>query len=101
MWLGVLTFRSVAAALTFFGLTGLTSAVNLQHEPGLSLVLALAGGAAALFGVAYLMRTLHRLKSDGTIHIERAVGQSGTVYLTVPVPGHNAARLEDGFERAQ
>jgi hypothetical protein len=87
-FLGVLTFRSVAAALTFFGLTGLTSSVNLQHEPALSLVLALAGGAAALFGVAYLMRTLHRLKSDGTIHIERAVGQSGTVYLTVP--GHKA-----------
>src|SRR6266542_2153923 len=38
----------------------------------------------ALFGVAYLMRSLHRLKADGTVRIERAVGQNGTVYLTIP-----------------
>jgi hypothetical protein len=90
LFLGVLTFRGVAAALTFFGLTGLASAVNWQHEPELSLGFALAGGAAALFGVAYLMRLLHRLKSDGTVHIERAVGQSGTVYLAIP--GHKAGK---------
>jgi hypothetical protein len=89
-FLGVLTFRSVAAALTFFGLTGLTSVANLQHEPELSLGLALLGGAAALFGVAYLMRMPHRLKSDGTVHIERAVGQNGTVYLSIP--GHKAGK---------
>ena len=83
-YVGVLTFRSVVAALTMFGLAGLTSTVNFRHEPELSLGIALAGGAAALFGVAYLMRTLHRLKSDGTVRIERAVGQSGTVYLSIP-----------------
>jgi len=83
-FVGVLTFRSVVAALTMFGLAGLTSTVNFRHEPELSLGIALAGGAAALFGVAYLMRTLHRLKSDGTVHIERAVGQSGMVYLSIP-----------------
>jgi hypothetical protein len=30
------------------------------------------------------MRTLHRLKADGTVRIERAVGQPGTVYLSIP-----------------
>jgi len=83
-YVGVLTFRSVVAALTMFGLAGLTSTVNFQHEPELSLGIALIGGALALFGVAYLMRTLHRLKADGTVHIERAVGQAGTVYLVIP-----------------
>jgi hypothetical protein len=83
-YVGVLTFRSVVAALTMFGLAGLTSTVNFQHEPELSLGIALGGGAAALFGVAYLMRTLNRLKSDGTVRIERAVGQVGTVYLSIP-----------------
>jgi hypothetical protein len=83
-FVGVLTFRSVVAALTFFGLAGLAATVNFRLEPPLSLALALAAGAAALFGVASLMRTLHRLKADGTVRIERAVGLSGTVYLTVP-----------------
>ena len=83
-FVGVLTVRSVVAALTFFGLAGLASTVNFQHEPPLSLAFAVAAGAGALFGVAYLMRTLHRLRSDGTVRIERAVGRSGTVYLTIP-----------------
>ena len=83
-FVGLLTFRSVVAALTFFGLTGLASLLNFNHEPVASLGLALGGGAAALFGVAYLMNTLHGLKSDGTVRIDRAVGQSATVYLTIP-----------------
>jgi hypothetical protein len=83
-FVGVLTFRSVVAALTFFGLAGLASTVNFRREPPESLAIALAAAAGALFGVAYLMRMLHRLKSDGTVRIDRAVGQSGTVYLSIP-----------------
>ena len=84
-WLvGVLTFRSLVAALTFFGLAGLAATVNFNQEPPLSLAIALAAAVGALFGVAYLMRSLHRLKADGTVRIERAVGQNGTVYLTIP-----------------
>jgi len=83
-FVGMLTFRSVVAALTIFGLAGLASTVNFKHEPQVSLAIALAAGAGTLFGVAYLMRMLHRLKSDGTVRIERAVGQCGTVYLTIP-----------------
>jgi hypothetical protein len=30
------------------------------------------------------MNSLHKLKADGTIHIERAVGTTGTVYLRIP-----------------
>ena len=83
-FIGVLSFRSLAAALTFFGLTGLTATANFNQEPPMALGLAVAAGAAALFAVASLMRALHRLKSDGTVRIGRAVGQSGTVYLTIP-----------------
>jgi hypothetical protein len=83
-FVGLLTFRSLVAALTFFGLAGLAATVNFELEPPASLAAATAAGAAALFGVGYLMRSLHRLKADGTARIERAVGQCGTVYLTIP-----------------
>ena len=83
-FVGVLTFRSLVAALTLFGLAGLAATVNFKQESSLSLVIALAAAVGALFGVAYLMRSLHRLKADGTVRIERAVGQNGTVYLTIP-----------------
>jgi hypothetical protein len=87
-WLaGVLTFRAVVAALTFFGLAGL-AALGLGLEAGPSLAVALAAGGGALALVASLMRALARLRSDGTARVERTVGQTGTVYLSIP--GHKA-----------
>jgi membrane protein implicated in regulation of membrane protease activity len=83
-WLAsVLTFRTVVAALTFFGLAGLA---GLQTELGRPVVLAvaLAAGTGAMFLVAWVMRSLSRLHAEGTARIERAVGKTGTVYLTVP-----------------
>lgn len=79
----LLTFRTIVAALTFFGLAGLTASAG-KAEPPQALLIAVAAGAGALFLVAWLMRTLRNLRSDGTVHVERAVGKSGTVYLTVP-----------------
>jgi hypothetical protein len=82
-FLSVLTFRAVVAALTFFGLAGLAAQAR-ELEPGLGLGVALATGAGALVLVGTLMRSLHKLRADGTVRIDRAVGKSGTVYLTVP-----------------
>src|SRR5262249_11884699 len=49
-----------------------------------TLATALAAGAVALFGVHWMMRTIYRLRVDGTARIERTVGQTGTVYLRIP-----------------
>jgi hypothetical protein len=92
-FVGVLTFRSLVAALTFFGLAGLTALVNFQLDPGPALAVALAAGCAALLLVAYMMRALHRLKAEGTARIERAVGLTGTVYIPVPPQKGGAGRV--------
>lgn len=78
----VLTFRSLVAALTFFGLVGLATHEYLEQPR--SLLVALAAGAGALYMVAFLMRSLHRLRAEGTARIEKSVGKNGTVYLTIP-----------------
>lgn len=79
----VLSFRAVVSALAVFGLAGL--AANAGGMPAAAaFTVALAGGAAALFAVAWAMRFLVGLRDDGTVHVERAVGHHGTVYLTVP-----------------
>lgn len=80
---GMLTFRTVVAALTFFGLAGLAGG-SAEMPALLTLVVALAAGGAAMCGVHWMMQTLYRLKSDGTARIERAVGRQGTVYLRIP-----------------
>lgn len=81
-FVGVLTFRSLVAAVTFFGLVGL--ATHEYLEAPRSLLVAGAAGVGALYLVAFLMRTLHRLRAEGTAHIARSVGKNGTVYLTIP-----------------
>jgi hypothetical protein len=92
-WLfGVITFRTVVAALTFFGLAG-KAAMSGGFEPFMTLVIAVASGVAAMYGVHFLMQLLYKLRADGTVQIERAVGLSGTVYLTVPGGGVGVGKV--------
>jgi hypothetical protein len=90
-FIGVLTFRTLVAALTFFGLTGLATAGKLEQP--LNFLVAIAGGVGAMFLVASLMRTLHKLKAEGTVRIQRAVGQPGTVYLGIPAQKAGAGKV--------
>ncbi|NLF10102.1 MAG: hypothetical protein GX594_19300 [Pirellulaceae bacterium] len=83
-WLfGVISFRTVVAALAFFGLAGLwgqstgTSTTN-------TLLLAIAAGVAAMLGVYWLMLGMNKLQADGNIRVQRAIGRHGTVYLRIP-----------------
>jgi hypothetical protein len=89
---GVLSFRALVAALGFFGLGGLAAL-----EAGLSnyftFVVACVLGAGAMFLVAWLMQMLFRLRSEGNVHIARAVGETGRVYLTIPASNSGAGKV--------
>jgi hypothetical protein len=90
---GVLTFRTLVAALTFFGLAGLAGSAKWGGEQPVTLLVALAAGGGALFLVATLMRSLYRLRADGTVRIDRAVGKKGTVYLSIPAARAGAGKV--------
>lgn len=90
---GMLTFRTIVAALTFFGLAGLAGGSAEMPGP-LTFVAALAAGGAAMCGVHWMMQTLYRLKSDGTARIERAVGRHGTVYLRIPANKSGVGKVQ-------
>jgi hypothetical protein len=85
--LNLLSARALAAALAFFGIGGLL-ALTLGAGALLALPVGLATGTCAAVGTAALMRGLTRLEADGTVRLERAVGEPGTVYLKIP--GQNA-----------
>ncbi|MBX3411343.1 MAG: NfeD family protein [Pirellulales bacterium] len=91
---GIITYRTVVAAVAFFGLGGL-AANSTTLGPAASFVVALLTGFGAMYGVYYLMRLMVRLKSDGTVRMDRAVGKTGTVYLRVPAgrSGHGKVTL--------
>lgn len=90
---GMVTFRTVVAALTFFGLTGLAGEAG-ELPTAQTLGLAILAGAAAMFGVHWIMKTLHGLKADGTVRINRAIGLAGTVYLRVPAHKSGVGKIQ-------
>jgi hypothetical protein len=82
-FLGLLSVRTVTAAVAFFGIGGMVALKSgVEELPALGV--AIGAGFAALYLVAQLMRSLSKLKADGTARVARAVGQTGTVYLRVP-----------------
>lgn len=92
-WLfGLITFRTVVAAITFFGLAGL-AAHSAELEQPLPLVIATASGAAAMYAVYLLMRGLAKLNYEGTERISRAIGQKGVVYLAIPAGNAGAGKI--------
>lgn len=80
---GIITFRTVVAAITFFGLGGM-SAITRGFDEGPSIVIGGLVGFAAMYAVHAMMRGMTRLNADGTVRIDRAVGMTGNVYLRVP-----------------
>ncbi len=80
---GVLSLRTVLIGLTFFGLTGKAASAS-QFESPWPLLIAVSCGLGSMYGVYFLMRGLYRLTADGTQRIGRAIGEEGSVYLTIP-----------------
>lgn len=89
---GVIGFRALVAAVAFFGLAGL-GAVESNFSPYAAFVVASAAGAAAMFLVAWMMRLLSTLYAEGTVRIERSVGEVGSVYLTIPAERKGAGKI--------
>jgi hypothetical protein len=93
-WLfGVISFRTLTAAVAFFGLGGF--AANASSMPtAAQVIIGLFCGACALFGVHWLFKQLSRLSADGTEQISRAIGEVGSVYLTVPSRGGGQGKVQ-------
>jgi len=76
--------RALSAGLAFFGLVGY-GLLRAGWAAWLALAVAAGAGLIAIVAVAFLMRMMLRLESDGTVRIENALWQPATVY--VPIPG--------------
>lgn len=90
---GILSFRSVTAFVAFFGLGG-RMALSFDLGDFVAFLWATGLGLGAMIAAALLMRVLHDLRSDGNVHIENALGTTGTVYLTVPARRTGTGKVE-------
>jgi len=93
-WLfGIISFRTVIAALAFFGIAGLGC-----QEAGMSvpytMAIAVAAGFGAMYGVYRIYRLLDTFRSQGTVRIGRAVGSEATVYVTIPAENSGNGKIQ-------
>lgn len=84
--------RALSAAVAFFGI-GALAASSLHWPSPLAVLAGAALGGAAMFGVAYMMRTMLRFEHDGSIRIYRAIGEAATVYVPVPAGMSGAGKV--------
>jgi membrane protein implicated in regulation of membrane protease activity len=89
----VLSFRGIVAAMAFFGISGMT-AQAADLPPPTVLLIAIACGVAAIYVVYWLMQTLSSLQAEGTVRIDRAVGEPATVYLRIPERRSGAGKIQ-------
>lgn len=83
----VLSTQGLTAFFLMFGLIGLAT-LRSQDNPtalhsALATVAGLLGGVATTWVIARLFRFASRMQSSGTLDFKRAIGATGTVYLTI------------------
>lgn len=87
-----LSMQSLTAFFMIFGLIGLA-----LLKANLHVLLTLLGGSLAGFSTAWLLgwlfAKLRQLQSDGTIRIKNAIGEKGSVYLTIPPKGSGQVQI--------
>jgi len=89
---GVVSFRTVTAASAFFGLTGLA----LQSSgvaPWPTLAVAAGAGAASMYFVHWMMRSMSLLRAEGTTRVREAMGVHGVVYVRIPARNCGAGKV--------
>jgi membrane protein implicated in regulation of membrane protease activity len=93
-WLfAVISFRTLVAAATFFGLTGL-AAQSAGQPIGVQLLLATLAGGGAMYGVHWMVRAMGRMGEDGTLRVKHALGKEGTVYVPIPAAKSQAGKIQ-------
>jgi membrane protein implicated in regulation of membrane protease activity len=93
-WLfAVISFRTLVAAATFFGLAGL-AANSAGQGVGVQLLLGAVAGVAAMDGVHWMVRTMGTLGEDGTVRVSHALGMEGTVYIPIPAAKAQAGKIQ-------
>ena len=89
----ILSFRTIVAALAFFGLCGL-AAQSADASSTNTMLVAIAGGAVAMVAVYWMMRGLYELQAEGTARIQRTVGRHGSVYLRIPDTNSGSGKIQ-------
>lgn len=88
-----ITLFSVRGLVAFFAIGGWLGYTLADNNLPLAIVISLVAGTAALVGMAFLMKWLTGLQSNGNINYSEAVGKIAEVYLTVPPKNQGSGKV--------
>ena len=92
----VLSLLGITAFLMMFGLAGRAMLGSRPDSAPLAVAVALLAGGGCLWLMAALFRGMRKMQSDGTTNLANAVGQEGSVYLSIPPP--DAGKIQVAFQ---
>ena len=81
-----LSLQTLTAFFMMFGLVALTLSKQTKVSEVWAIVGGLAAGTLTMWLINRIFIGMKSLQSDGTLKIENAIGQEGSVYLNIP-PG--------------
>lgn len=80
---GFFTIKNFIAFFTIFGWTGI-ALIKGNVDKGITIAVALAAGIVVVLIMAFLFRTMSKLKESGTLELKNAIGVVGETYLFIP-----------------
>jgi hypothetical protein len=89
----LLSFQGLTAFFLMFGLVGLAMSQDSGYGPPQSLAVAVAAGLGTTWLIGKLFEVFNRAQHSGTINLRRAIGEEGTVYLTIPADAPGKIRV--------
>jgi len=89
----ILSFRSVVAAVAFFGFAGKASLASELNETQ-ALLIGLAAGGAAMYGIYWIMLQIYKLRAAGNENINNAMGKQARVYVAIPKQRDGAGKVQ-------
>lgn len=90
--LNLFSIRGIVAFLTIGGWVGFLLA-SFGIQDWITIVVSIAAGLIALFGIALIMKAFMKLQSNGSMDMNNAVGKTATVYLRIPPKGEGSGKV--------
>ena len=83
----IFSLHGITGFFMMFGLIGLAMSKQSNLGPAISVLGGLISGIITMWLVAKIFMSMKKLQSDGTLNLNNAIGQEGTVYLNIPAEG--------------
>ena len=86
---------TVRGFVAFFSISGWLGVFLLSTSVPyyVAILLAIAGGFAAMIFVAWAFKKALRLQDNGTLQMSNAIGRTGRVYLRIPAYRHGSGKI--------